>query len=122
MLTTDAPMEIESNKAIVELSNKAVERAKSLLAKADDDVIGLRLRLSNKGCSGHEYVIEYAHDKKQFEEMVEKEGMCLLIDPAAVMFVIGTYIDYEEGLLQSGFTFSNPNEMARCGCGLSVSF
>lgn len=110
-----------TGKPIVSLTNAAIERVLHLMAQGGDDVIGLRVGVSSKGCSGMSYVVEYAKDKKQFEEEVEVEGARVLIDPAATMFLIGSEIDYQESKLQSGFTFTNPNETARCGCGESFS-
>jgi iron-sulfur cluster assembly protein len=110
-----------TGKAIVTLTDTAVERVRSLMEKGGDGVIGLRIGVSSKVCSGLSYVVEYAKDKKQFEEEVDVDGAKVLIDPAATMFLIGAEIDYEESKLQSGFTFRNPNETARCGCGESFS-
>ncbi|MDW3206872.1 MAG: iron-sulfur cluster assembly accessory protein [Alphaproteobacteria bacterium] len=111
----------DPSKPIVSLTDAAADRVRSLMSKAGDGVIGLRIGVSSKGCSGLSYVVEYAKDKKQFEEEVDVEGARILIDPAATMFLIGAEIDYEESRLQSGFTFKNPNETARCGCGESFS-
>lgn len=112
-----------SGKPMVSLTDAAAERVRALMANSGDDgVIGLRIGVSSKGCSGLSYVVEYAREKKQFEEEVDVEGGAkILIDPAATMFLIGSEIDYEESKLQSGFTFKNPNETARCGCGESFS-
>lgn len=110
-----------TGKPIVSLTDRAADRVRRLMEKSGDGVIGLRIGVSSKGCSGLSYVVEYAKDKKQFEEEVDVEGAKILIDPAATMFLIGSQIDYEESKLQSGFTFSNPNETARCGCGESFS-
>ena len=106
---------------IVSLTDAAANRVRALMSKSDDGVIGLRIGVSSKGCSGLSYVVEYAKDKKQFEEQVDVDGALVLIDPAATMFLIGSEIDYKESLLESGFTFTNPNETARCGCGESFS-
>jgi len=110
-----------SGKQMVTLTDAAVERVRALMQKGGDSVIGLRIGVSSKGCSGLSYVVEYAKEKKQFEEEVDVEGAKILIDPATTMFLIGAEIDYQESKLQSGFTFRNPNETARCGCGESFS-
>lgn len=110
-----------TGKPIVSLTDAAITRVRHLMAQGGDEVIGLRVGVSSKGCSGLSYVVEYAKDKKQFEEEVEVDGARVLIDPAATMFLIGSEIDYQESKLQSGFTFTNPNETARCGCGESFS-
>lgn len=106
---------------VLKLTETAAERVKRLLAKAEGDVIGLRVGVSSKGCSGLSYVVGYAKEQKQFEEVVEDKGVKIFIDPAAVMFLIGSEMDYVEDKFSSGFTFTNPNETARCGCGESFS-
>ena len=104
---------------LMTLTDAAAERVKQLMAKADKPIIGLRVGVKAQGCSGMSYFVEYAEDKKKFEEVVEDKGVTLLIDPAATMFLIGSEMDYKEDKLQSGFTFTNPNEKGRCGCGES---
>ena len=101
------------------LTDAAADRAKLLIAQADKPIVGLRVGVKAQGCSGMSYFVEYAEEKKMFEELVEDKGVTLLIDPAATMFLIGSEMDYQEDRLQSGFTFSNPNEKGRCGCGES---
>jgi len=101
------------------LTDAAAERARLLIAQADKPIIGLRVGVKAQGCSGMSYYVEYAEEKKKFEEVVEDKGVTLLIDPAATMFLIGSEMDYQEDKLQSGFTFNNPNEKGRCGCGES---
>lgn len=110
-----------TTKAVMTISDAAAERVKSLMAKADDGTIGLRVGIRSRGCSGLSYTVEYAQDQKRFEEVVEDKGVRILVDPAATMFLIGTEIDYVEDKIQSGFVFKNPNEKARCGCGESFS-
>jgi len=104
---------------LMTLTDAAAERVKQLMAKADKPIIGLRVGVKAQGCSGMSYYVEYAEAKKKFEEVVEDKGVTLLIDPAATMFLIGSEMDYKEDKLQSGFTFTNPNEKGRCGCGES---
>jgi iron-sulfur cluster assembly protein len=101
------------------LTDAAAERVKHLMAQTDKPIVGLRVGVKAQGCSGMSYFVEYAEEKKKFEEVVEDKGVTLLIDPAATMFLIGSEMDYKEDKLQSGFTFSNPNEKGRCGCGES---
>jgi len=101
------------------LTDAAAERVKQLMSKADKPIVGLRVGVKAQGCSGMSYFVEYAEEKKKFEEVVEDKGVTLLIDPAATMFLIGSEMDYKEDKLQSGFTFTNPNEKGRCGCGES---
>jgi iron-sulfur cluster assembly accessory protein len=112
---------MSQTRAVMSITDAAADRVKSLMAKAEDGTIGLRIGLRARGCSGMSYTVEYAKEVKKFEEVVEDKGVRILIDPAATMFLIGTEIDYVEDRIQSGFVFRNPNEKARCGCGESFS-
>lgn len=110
-----------TGKQVLTLTDAAADRVKALVNQADTDVLGLRVGIASRGCSGLAYVVEYAKEEKQFEEVVEDKGVRVYVDPAAVMFIIGSEMDYQEDTLQSGFVFNNPNETARCGCGESFS-
>ncbi len=112
-------MMMNQGQQVVTLTDNAVSRVRSLMDRADKPVLGLRVGVSNTGCSGHSYVVEYAEDKRPFEEEIEQDGVRVFIDPVAVMFLVGSKMDYVEGKLQSGFVFDNPNEKGRCGCGES---
>lgn len=101
------------------LTDAAAERVRSLIAKSDKPVLGLRIGVKSRGCSGLSYSVEYAEEQKKFEDVVEDKGVKLFIDPTAVMFLIGSEMDYVDDKFQSGFTFTNPNEKGRCGCGES---
>jgi iron-sulfur cluster assembly accessory protein len=103
----------------MQLTDAAAERVKALLAKRGKPAVGVRVGIRTKGCSGLSYTIEYADEKGKFDEVVQDKGVTVLIDPKAVMFLIGTQMDYVEEKLKSGFTFVNPNEKARCGGGES---
>ncbi len=104
---------------VITLTDAAAHRVRELIDRAEQPVEGLRVALSTRGCSGLSYVVEYAEDRRQFEEMIEDKGVRVFIDPTAVMFLIGAVMDYQEGKFQSGFVFNNPNEKGRCGCGES---
>lgn len=106
---------------VLKLTDAAAARVRDIMDNAENDVLGLRVGVSNKGCSGLSYVVNYAKEVKQFEEVVEDKGVKIFIDPAAVMFLIGSEMDFEESKMESRFVFSNPNETARCGCGESFS-
>ena len=112
---------MKSNKDILTLTDTAIDRARALIEKSDGDVIGLRVGVKTAGCSGMKYNVEYAKDIKKFEEKVICDDIMILIDPAATMFLIGSIMDYKESKFSSGFEFSNPNEIARCGCGESFT-
>ncbi|MFT5180576.1 MAG: iron-sulfur cluster assembly accessory protein [Alphaproteobacteria bacterium] len=104
---------------IITMTTAAIERAKRLMASAEADVAGLRVGISTRGCSGLSYVVEYATEQRQFEEVIEQDDLRIFIDPAATMFLIGSEMDYQEGQFQTGFTFNNPNAKGTCGCGES---
>jgi len=97
----------------------AAERVQALMDKRGKPTAGIRIGVRSKGCSGLSYTLEYADDKTAFDEVVEAHGVRLFIDPKAMMFILGTEMDYVEEQLQSGFVFRNPNEKGRCGCGES---
>lgn len=106
---------------VVTLSDAAAARVKEIMARADKPCVGLRVGVKNGGCAGQEYVVEYAEAAGPLDETVEDKGVTILIDPKAVLFLIGTEIDYEVGRLSSRFVFRNPNETDACGCGESVT-
>lgn len=104
---------------VITLTEAAAERVKALMARADKPVLGLRVGVNARGCSGMSYVVEYAEEPKKFEDVVEDKGVRIFIDPTAVMFLLGSEMDYVEDKFHSGFVFTNPNEKGRCGCGES---
>ncbi len=104
---------------ILTMTDAAVARAKELLAKGDSEVQGLRVGVKTGGCSGLMYEVEYAKEKKHFEEVVEVEDVRVFIDPTAIMFLIGAEMDFKQDKFQASFVFNNPNESDRCGCGES---
>lgn len=101
------------------VTEPAAERIRALLAKRGKPSLGIRVGIRSRGCSGLTYTLEYADEKGKFDEIVEDKGVTILIDPKATMFILGTEMDFVEDKLQSGFTFRNPNEKGRCGCGES---
>lgn len=108
-----------SFKQAMSLTEAAAQRIQALLAKRGKPSVGIRIGVRSRGCSGLTYTVEYADEKGKFDEIVEDKGVTVLIDPKASMFIIGTEMDFIEDKLQSGFTFRNPNEKGRCGCGES---
>ena len=108
-----------ATKQAMTLTEAAAERIKALLAKRGKPSAGIRIGVRSRGCSGLSYTLEYADEKGKFDEVVEDKGVTVLIDPKATMFILGTEMDFVQDKLQSGFTFTNPNEKGRCGCGES---
>lgn len=106
---------------VVTLTPAAAARVKEIMDRADKPYAGLRVGVKNGGCAGSEYIFEYAAEKGPIDEVVEDQGVTILIDPKAVLFLIGTTIDYETTRLSSKFVFNNPNETDACGCGESVT-
>jgi iron-sulfur cluster assembly protein len=105
---------------VMTLTDAAAERVKAIMARASKSVIALRLGVKNGGCAGMEYTMEWAEYKKPLDEVVEDNGVKVFIDPKAVLFLLGTQMDYKESMLKSGFIFNNPNQTSACGCGESV--
>ena len=97
----------------------AAERVKALIDGRGKPTAGVRIGVRTKGCSGLSYTLEFADKQEPMDEVIEAEGIKLLVDPKASLFLIGTEMDYEEEKLKSGFVFRNPNEKGRCGCGES---
>ena len=108
-------------KPLLTLTDAAADRVKNLMNDANSEVIGLRIGIKTAGCSGMKYNVEYATEIKPFEEKVVSKDIVICIDPAAIMFLIGSEMDYKQEKFSSGFEFSNPNEIARCGCGESFT-
>jgi iron-sulfur cluster assembly protein len=105
----------------VTLSEAAAQRVREIMAAAEQPYLGLRVGVKNGGCAGQEYVLDYAEHADPLDEVVEDKGVTILIEPKAVLFLLGTEIDYEVSRLASKFVFRNPNETDACGCGESVT-
>jgi iron-sulfur cluster assembly protein len=104
---------------ILSITEAAIGRIHELLDKRGKPSLGIKIGVRTRGCSGLSYTVEYADEISKFDELVEKDGVKILIDPKAVMFLLGTEMDFVEEKFKSGFTFRNPNEKGRCGCGES---
>ncbi|MCP4327130.1 MAG: iron-sulfur cluster assembly accessory protein [Alphaproteobacteria bacterium] len=104
---------------IVSLTDAAVARVGAILAKADTPHIGLRIGVKSVGCSGLSYKVDYADEIRDNDIVIEQDGVTIVVEPTATLFLIGSEIDYQEDKMQSGFVFTNPNEKGRCGCGES---
>ena len=103
----------------ITITDKAVSRIKEIMSSAEQSTIGVRIGVKSGGCAGMSYVMEYATDIKPNEEIIEEKGVKVLIDPKAVMYLLGTEMDYKKEKFSSQFVFKNPNESERCGCGES---
>ena len=104
---------------IIKLSNNAADRIKQIMSKAENTAIGVRVGIKSGGCAGMSYVMEYAKEIKPDEEVIEEKGVKVFIDPKAIMYLLGTEMDYKKEKFSSQFVFKNPNETERCGCGES---
>ena len=106
---------------ILTVTENAANHIKSLIAQAPEGqpVIGLRIGVQSGGCSGMSYFMEYAAEQNPMEEVVEDKGVKIFVDQRAMLYLIGTEMDYADGQFESGFVFKNPNETGRCGCGKS---
>ena len=106
-------------KQIISLSDNAAERIKEIMSKAERSAIGVRVGVKSGGCAGMSYIMEYAKEAKKNEEVIEDKGVKVFIDSNAIMYLLGTEMDYKTDKFSSQFVFKNPNETERCGCGES---
>jgi len=107
------------NKQVITLSARAADRVKEIIAQANEPIMGVRVGVSTGGCAGMSYVMEYAKEVNPNDEVIEDKGVKVLIDPKAIMYLLGTEMDYKKEEFSSSFVFKNPNETERCGCGES---
>jgi iron-sulfur cluster assembly protein len=105
---------------VMTLTDAAAHRVKAIMSKSKDSVVALRLGVKNGGCAGMEYTMEWAEHQRPLDEVVDDKGVKIFIDPKAILFLLGTEMDYKESMLKSGFVFNNPNQTSACGCGESV--
>mgnify|MGYP001292975128 FL=1 len=104
---------------VIKLSDNAANRIKEIMSSADTGAIGVRVGVESGGCAGMSYIMEYEKEAKPNEEIIEEKGVKVLIDPKAIMYLLGTEMDYKKEKFSSQFVFKNPNETERCGCGES---
>ena len=116
-----APRPRRPRPKVVTLTDAAAARVKAIMARADTPSVGLRVGVKNGGCAGQEYTFAYADTVGPLDEVVEDKGVTILIDPKAILFLIGSEIDFETTTLSSKFVFRNPNQTDACGCGESVT-
>ncbi len=108
-------------KKIINLSQNAIDKIENIIQNRASKPLGLRVSLKTKGCSGLSWSLDFIDEVSKFDEHMNYSGIDIYIDPKAVLFVIGSTIDYVKNDLEEGFVFSNPNEKARCGCGESFT-
>ncbi len=105
---------------VMRLTDAAADRIKTVMGKAERLIVAVRIGVKNGGCAGMSYTMEYAEAINPLDEVIEEKGVRILIDPKAVMFLLGTEMDYRIDKLSAQFVFNNPNQTAACGCGESV--
>ena len=106
-------------KQVITLSDNAANRIKEIMSKAEKDSVGLRVGVKSGGCAGMSYIMEYTKEVKPNDEVIEDKGVKLFVDPGAIMYLLGTEMEYKKEQFSSSFIFKNPNETERCGCGES---
>jgi iron-sulfur cluster assembly protein len=111
----------QSSFKLMSLTDAAAERVRNIIANSEKPIAGLRVGVKNGGCAGMAYTVEYADSIKPGEDVVEEKGVKLVIDPKALMFLLGTEMDFKTDKFASQFVFNNPNETSACGCGESVA-
>src|SRR4029450_10676425 len=109
------------NFKVVSLTDAAANRVKDIIAKAERPILGVRVGVKNGGCAGMSYTMEYAERVNPLDGLIEDKGVKVLIDPKAVLFLLGTEMDFQTTKLSSQFVFNNPNQTSACGCGESVA-
>ena len=106
---------------VMRLTDAAAERIKAIMAKSEKPIAGVRVGVKNGGCAGMSYTVEYADEVKKSDEIVEDKGVKVLVDPKAVLFLLGTEMDFKVDKMAATFVFNNPNQTGACGCGESVA-
>ena len=101
---------------LLTLTSAAVERLRILLSSRGKPSLGIRIGIRSRGCNGLSYTLEFTDEQSALDDLIEKDGVKILIDPKAALFLLGTEMDFVEEKIKSGFTFRNPNEKGRCGC------
>ena len=120
-MQTAQPRTRRPRPAVVTLTDAAATRVREIMERADTPYAGLRVGVKNSGCAGQSYTLTYALEADPADEVVEDKGVKILIEPKAVLFLLGSTIDFESDALSAKFVFRNPNETDACGCGESVT-
>jgi iron-sulfur cluster assembly protein len=106
-------------KQVITLTDNAASRIKDIMSKDENNSLGVRVGVKSGGCAGMSYIMEYAKEINPNDEVIEDKGVKVFIDPGAIMYLLGTEMDYKKEQFSSSFIFKNPNETERCGCGES---
>ena len=106
---------------VMRITDAAAERVREIIANSDKTLVGVRVGVKNGGCAGMSYTMDFAEQIDRFDEVVEDKGVKIVVDPKAVMFLLGTEMDYRIEKMSAGFVFNNPNQTSACGCGESVA-
>ncbi|PCJ71154.1 MAG: Fe-S cluster assembly scaffold SufA [Rhodobiaceae bacterium] len=114
-------MTVRERPKAVTLTERAAERVKSIMSSAEQNYVGVRIGVEKGGCAGMAYTMDYAEEIAPLDEVIEDKGVRILIDPKAILFLIGTEMDWEQEKFSSGFKFNNPNAVDACGCGESFT-
>jgi len=112
---------LNTKQNLINITSEALKRLKSLINEAEEDVKAIKLGVKNGGCAGMAYTMDYVEEISDSEEVIKMEDINIIIDNSAILFLLGTELDYEETKLNSGFVFNNPNQTDACGCGESVT-
>jgi len=112
---------LNAKQNLINITSEALKRLKSLIKEAEEDVKAIKLGVKNGGCAGMAYTMDYVEEISDSEEVIKMEDINIIIDNSAILFLLGTELDYEETKLNSGFVFNNPNQTDACGCGESVT-
>ena len=107
------------SKQVITLSDRAAKRVKEIIAGAKEPIVGVRVGVASGGCAGMSYVMEYSKEINPNDEVIEDKGVKVFVDPSAIIYLVGTEMDYKKEEFSSTFVFKNPNETERCGCGES---
>ena len=112
---------LNAKQNLIKITSEALKRLKSLINETEEDVKAIKLGVKNGGCAGMAYTMDYVEEISDSEEVIKIEDINIIIDNSAILFLLGTELDYEETKLNSGFVFNNPNQTDACGCGESVT-
>lgn len=106
---------------VMRITDAAAERVREIIANSEKPIAGVRVGVKNGGCAGMSYTMDFAEEIGRFDEVVDDKGVKIIVEPKAVMFLLGTEMDYKVEKMSAGFVFNNPNQTSACGCGESVA-